>query len=136
MKGAMDLLARARASIDRVTPQQALEEQRRGEAYLIDVRMPDHRADQGELPGAIVCDLTVLPWRLDPTFDYRLPEATDWDVRWILLCRHSYSSSVAAAQLKAMGLVNATDVIGGVEAWADAGLPLGLAEGQVADVRP
>lgn len=131
-RGAMALLEQARARLDRVTPQQAYDEVRAGSATLIDVRMPDHRAAQGELPGALVIDLTVLPWRLDPTFEWRIPEATDWDKRYILVCRHSFSSSVVAAQLQEMGLVNATDMIGGAEAWFAAGLPAG--EGP-ADVR-
>jgi rhodanese-related sulfurtransferase len=127
----MAYLRRARAGLDRLTPEQAHREQQDG-ATIIDVRMPDHRAEQGELPGAIVIDLTVLPWRLDPTFDWRIPEATGWDNRYILICRHSYSSSVAAWQLHQMGLTGATDVIGGVEAWAAAGLPVGAGP---ADVR-
>ena len=41
----------------------------------------------------------------------------------VVLCRQGYSSSLAAASLRALG-VDATDVVGGVEAWAAAGLPL------------
>lgn len=77
-----------------------------------------------EIPGALVIDLTVLPWRLDPTYEWRIPEATGWDTRYILICRHGYSSSLAAWTLRQMGLVNATDVIGGVEAWVEHGLPV------------
>ena len=40
-----------------------------------------------------------------------------------MLCWQGYSSSLAAASLRSLG-VDATDVIGGVEAWAAAGLPL------------
>ena len=128
----MAYLRRARAGLDRLTPAQAHREQRDG-ALLIDVRMPAHRAEQGEIPGAIVIDLTVLPWRLDPSFDWRIPEATGWDNRYILVCRHSYSSSVAAWQLRQMGLTGATDVIGGFEAWAAAGLPVGSGPADVLD---
>lgn len=127
----MAYLRRARAGLDRITPEQAHQQHQRG-ATIIDVRMPEHRAEQGEIPGAIVIDLTVLPWRLDPTFDWRIPEATGWGNRYILICRHSYASSVAAWQLRQMGLTNVTDVIGGFEAWAAAGLPVGAGP---ADVR-
>jgi len=41
-----------------------------------------------------------------------------------VLCRQGYSSSLAAASLRALGLGRATDAIGGVEAWTAAGLPL------------
>lgn len=121
--GSMGLLARARTGLDRLTPAEALAEQRRG-AVLVDVRTSAHRADAAELPGALVIDLTVLPWRLDPSFAYRIPEATAWNTRWILICRHGYSSSLAAWNLRQLGLTRATDVIGGYEAWEAAGLPV------------
>lgn len=133
MRGSMAQLHRARARLDRLSPRQAHQLQAAGEATLVDVRMPEHRRQQGELPGAIVIDLTVLPWRLDPDFEWRIPEADSWEKRWVLVCRHSYSSSVAAAALQQMGLVNATDVIGGFQAWTEAGLPVGAGP---ADVRP
>ncbi|WP_232817927.1 MULTISPECIES: rhodanese-like domain-containing protein [Kocuria] len=63
---------------------------------LIDLRTLAHRADSVEIPGALVIDLTVLPWRLDPTFEWRIPEAISWDQRYVLICRHGYSSSSAA----------------------------------------
>jgi rhodanese-related sulfurtransferase len=69
-------------------------------------------------------DRTVLEWRLDPSSDAAIPEAKDYDLRVIVLCRQGYSSSLAAASLRAVGLWRATDVIGGVEAWAASGLPL------------
>jgi rhodanese-related sulfurtransferase len=42
----------------------------------------------------------------------------------ILICRHGYSSSLAAAQLQELGFEAATDVEGGFEAWQAAGLPV------------
>lgn len=131
-RGAMHLLDRVRADLDRLTPRQAFAEQRAG-ALLVDVRMPDHRAATAEVPGALVIDLTVLPWRLDPTFEWRIPEATSFDRRIILMCRHGFSTSLAAWNLRQMGLHRATDIIGGYDAWADAGLPTFAGP---ADVRP
>jgi len=66
----------------------------------------------------------VLEWRLDPTSDARIPEATSHDVRVIVLCSCGYSSSLAAASLHRLGMHRATDLVGGVQAWAAAGLPL------------
>ena len=34
-------------------------------------------------PGALVIDRTVLEWRLDPTFAWRIPEATGWDLTYV-----------------------------------------------------
>ncbi|MDO5499705.1 MAG: rhodanese-like domain-containing protein, partial [Propionibacteriaceae bacterium] len=92
-------------------------------ALLVDVRTAAQRAASAEVPGAVVIDLTILPWRLDPTFAYRIPEATQWDLRWILLCRDGYSSALAAWNLRQLGLSRATDVIGGFGEWMASGLP-------------
>jgi rhodanese-related sulfurtransferase len=66
----------------------------------------------------------VLEWRLDPTSPSRIAEATSSEVRVIVICAEGYSSSLAAASLRELGLSNATDVIDGVEGWKAAGLPL------------
>ncbi|HJA38747.1 MAG TPA: rhodanese-like domain-containing protein [Candidatus Brevibacterium intestinigallinarum] len=125
-RGSMPMLERMPAELDRLTPQEALAEVQRG-ARVVDVRTAAHRAAAGSIPGSLAIDLTVLPWRLDPGFTHRIPEATGWDLRWILICRHGYSSSLAAWNLRQMGLHRVTDVIGGAEAWEEAGLPLSAA---------
>jgi rhodanese-related sulfurtransferase len=79
---------------------------------------------QGEIPGALVIDRTVLEWRLDPTSPSRIDQAKDRQIRVIVVCAEGYSSSLAAASLQDIGLVNATDLIGGFEAWKTAGLPV------------
>jgi len=99
---------------------------------LIDTRTESQRRDQGELPGAIVIDRTVLEWRLDPSSGASIPEATGYDLEIIVVCRQGYSSSLAAASLRAVGLWRATDMIDGVEGWIAAGLPL---SNDPADVR-
>ncbi|MEP6751881.1 MAG: rhodanese-like domain-containing protein [Candidatus Dormiibacterota bacterium] len=118
-----EILERARCRLHRVEPMQAVEEQARG-ALLVDTRTAQQRANQGEIPGAIVIDRTVLEWRLDPTSPDRIPQATDHAVRIIVVCAEGFSSSLAAASLQDIGLVNATDMIGGFQAWKAAGLPV------------
>jgi rhodanese-related sulfurtransferase len=121
--GADGLTAALRAGTRRLEPLEAYAAVQRG-ALLVDTRTEPQREDQGEVPGAVVIDRTVLEWRLDPSGDARIPEATGWDLEVIVLCRQGYSSSLAAASLRAMGLHRATDVVGGVDAWRAAGLPL------------
>jgi rhodanese-related sulfurtransferase len=91
---------------------------------IIDTRTEAQRREQGEVPGALVIDRTVLEWRLDPRSEARIPEAVDHDIEVVVICRQGYSSSLAAASLQSVGLGRATDMIGGVEAWQQAGLPL------------
>jgi rhodanese-related sulfurtransferase len=118
-----DVLERARSRLKRLEPDQAAAELGRG-ALLVDTRTETQRTRQGEIPGALVIDRTVLEWRLDPTSPDRIAQATDERVRVIVICAEGYSSSLAAASLQDLGLINATDVIGGFEAWNAAGLPV------------
>jgi rhodanese-related sulfurtransferase len=112
------LLAEARAGLVRLTPREALAAWQRG-AVLVDTRSADERREQqGVIPGALEHPLSVVLWRLD-----ELPRET----RVILICRHGYSSSLAAARLQELGFRDATDVEGGFEAWAAAGLPVAQA---------
>lgn len=118
-----DVLAEARRDLRRVTPEEAHAAARDG-AVLVDVRSEDERHRQGVLvPGALHHPLSVVHWRLDPDVPTRNPKLP-LDSHVILLCREGYSSSLAAAALREIGFSRATDVIGGVDAWREAGLPL------------
>jgi len=46
-----------------------------------------------------------------------------FDIRLILMCRDGKASSLAAYSLHQLGLVSATDIIGGYLAWRERGLP-------------
>jgi len=109
------LLAQARAGLDRVEPGRLDEELASG-AVLIDIRTVEQRQRDGELSGAIIIDRNVLEWRLDPTSPDRLPVASSADIRYILVCNQGYSSSLAAATLRDLGLSRATDLVGGYQA--------------------
>jgi rhodanese-related sulfurtransferase len=118
-----EALTNARCRLTRLTAEQANAEHAAG-ALLVDTRTESQRRAQGEIPSALVIDRTVLEWRLDPTSASRIAEATDHQVRVIVLCAQGFSSSLAAASLLDLGLVNATDIIGGFEAWQAARLPV------------
>jgi rhodanese-related sulfurtransferase len=117
------LLAAARARLDRPDPHRAAALVADG-ARLVDTRPQWQRDAEGTLPDALVIERNHLEWRLDPTSDARIPEATGHDVTWIVVCSEGYSSSLAAASLQDLGLHNATDLDGGFRAWKAAGLPV------------
>ena len=117
------VLDRARRRLKRVTPEQAAAEQAAG-ALLVDTRTSEQRTRDGEIPGARVIDRTVFEWRLDPTSPDCISDVTGHDVRVIVICNEGFSSSLAAASLLDLGMKNATDVIGGFQAWKAAGLPV------------
>jgi rhodanese-related sulfurtransferase len=118
-----EMLAAARARLHRLEPPQAAAAAAEG-ALLVDTRPAAQRAQYGEIPGALLIERNHLEWRLDPTSDARIPEATSHDLPIVVICQAGYSSSLAAASLQDIGLQRATDLVGGFEAWAAAGLPI------------
>ncbi len=120
--GSVDaLLADARSRLVRVTPAQAYAQVAAG-ALIVDIRPAWQREVDGEVPGSLVVERNHLEWRLHPGSDARVPQATEGQ-RWLVLCQEGYTSSLAADALLSIG-VPATDVIGGIHAWRDAGLPI------------
>jgi rhodanese-related sulfurtransferase len=118
-----EILTAARRRLTRLDPVAALAAMRDG-AVLVDIRPQAQRMQEGTVPGALVVERNVLEWRFDPRCPARLPLATGYDLRVIVMCSQGYTSSLAAASLQDLGLYNATDLDGGFVAWADAGLPV------------
>jgi rhodanese-related sulfurtransferase len=125
-RGIDEILAAARARILRHTPVEAFALHREG-AVLVDIRPAAQRATFGMIPEALVVERNVLEWRFDPRSDARLPVADRYDLDVLVICQEGYTSSLAAASLRDLGLHRATDVIGGFVAWQAAGLPTSVA---------
>lgn len=130
-----DLLAAARARIIRFEPVAAWEAALARSALLVDIRSDDDRRRDGIVPGSLHLPRTVLEWRVDPSSGWSNPHVAGRRCRLVLVCCHGYSSSLAASTLVELG-VAAGDVVGGFEAWLDAGLPVTTAPTRAADVLP
>ncbi|GGR83792.1 sulfurtransferase [Streptomyces humidus] len=99
----------------RLTPRQARQRTDGGEAVLLDVReTPEWKA--GHAPGALHLPLSRL------LAGAPLPGGAQ-GAPVITICRSGHRSRRAAALLAGRG-VEATDVSGGMTAWARAGLPV------------
>jgi rhodanese-related sulfurtransferase len=121
------MLDRSRARLRRLAADEVPAALDRG-AFLVDIRPQAQRTSEGEVPEALkalVIERNVLEWRCDPTSDARLPQAVGDGVEWVILCSEGYTSSLAAAALQDLGLHRATDVVGGYQALAAAGLLAG-----------
>jgi rhodanese-related sulfurtransferase len=116
-----DAVDAARSTLDRADPGEAQRLQSEG-ALIVDIRPHANRLAEGEIPGAIPIERIHLEWRLDPTSDWKIPQANA-DVPVIIVCNEGYASSLAAADLQRLGLPHATDLIGGYRAWRASGLP-------------
>ena len=117
------LLEAARSHLHRLDPVAAERAMREG-ALLVDTRSEELRRETGVIPGSVHVPLSVLYWRLDPSSESRDLGLADLGRRVVLICAHGYSSSLAAATLQQLGFAQATDIVGGFEAWANAGLPV------------
>jgi rhodanese-related sulfurtransferase len=118
------LLDRARQRLDRVTVDDVADAVRDG-ALIVDIRSEVQRAIGGLIPGAIFYPRNVLEWRCDPASGYDDPRLSgDLGRRIVLICDEGYQSSLAAATLQDLGFSRATDLVGGFQAWATAGLPV------------
>jgi rhodanese-related sulfurtransferase len=111
-----ELVAQARERISRVGPDQLGAVAAAG-GLIVDIRPVGQRAEEGELPGALVVDRNVLEWRLDPSGDHRLPEVNGYDQPVVVVCSEGYASSLAADVLRALGYTHAADLVGGYRAW-------------------
>jgi rhodanese-related sulfurtransferase len=118
-----ELLAQARAGLERVGPREAHEALRDG-ALLVDIRAEHQRAADGVVPVAIWLARNVLEWRCDPSSDARDERVGGLERRVIVMCDAGYQSSLAAATLQQLGFEQATDLDGGFQAWRAAGLPV------------
>ena len=111
--GIDDLLANARAQLERLDPVGAQAAMATG-ALLVDVRSESQRDRDGTVPGSTFIARNVLEWRVEQMRTAPLV---------IVMCDEGYQSSLAAATLRDLG-VNATDLVGGFQAWRATGLPV------------
>jgi rhodanese-related sulfurtransferase len=94
------------------------------QVVVLDTRTPTDRAMYGCIPGSVHTPRTVLEWRVALDAPLRIPEVTHVDQLLVVVCNEGFSSSLAAVSLQSLGFHRATDLIGGVTGWAQAGLPL------------
>jgi rhodanese-related sulfurtransferase len=127
-RGVAQMLSDARSKLDRLTPVQALAVLRdltqAMPVVLVDIRTAAQREAEGAIQGALNVERNVLEWRFDPRSDSRLAIASRYDLKAVIFCQDGSASSLAAFALHQLGLLNATDIIGGFSAWKEARLPL------------
>jgi rhodanese-related sulfurtransferase len=125
---AAHLLAEARATLTRLSPLDAYEAIRAG-AVLIDIRSEPQRERDGVIPGSRFVPRNVFEWRCDPESQWNDRSiVADPARQLIVICDEGYQSSLAAATLQRFGFATATDVIGGFQAWHNAGLEVQAAD--------
>jgi rhodanese-related sulfurtransferase len=106
---------------EEMSPQQAAELLRQGDAQLVDVREPyEHEA--GRIAGSLHIELQDLPGEA-ASLDRERPV--------LFYCRTGSRSALAADAFAASGY-DARNLDGGLKAWVGAGLPIEPSDGRVA----
>ena len=105
-----------------LAPQRVKELVESGEAQLVDVREP-YEWEAGRIPGAVHIELERLAGRADEL---------DREKQVVFQCRMGRRSALATQAFRAAGF-DAYNMTGGIQAWADEGLPLEPDGGKVAD---
>jgi rhodanese-related sulfurtransferase len=104
-----------------LTPMQANELLRDGDAQLVDVRQPDEH-EAGRIAGDRLIELDRLPAEAD---------SLDRERPIVFYCRTGSRSSLAAQAFAASGY-DARNLDGGLKAWVAAGLPIEPDGGRIA----
>jgi len=118
-----ELLDEARAQLERVGPAEASQAVADG-ALLVDIRAESQRRRDGVVPRAQFFPRNVIEWRADPSSTAHDPAFSDLDRPVVVMCDEGYQSSLVAATLQRLGFAQATDLVGGFQAWREAGLPV------------
>src|SRR6266545_2992790 len=109
------LVAEAKKNITEISPSEAAEKSRSGEAVIVDVREKDEW-DEEHIPGAIHMSRGTI--ELD--IEEKVP---DTNAMIICHCGGGGRSALAAESLQKMGYKNVRSMAGGFKAWKAAGLP-------------
>lgn len=117
------LLEDTRARISRIGVEEAALLHAAG-ALFVDTRPVAQRSRHGSIPGSIAIERNHVEWRLEPGGEHRHPAVVGHEGPVVVYCQEGYSSCFPVDNLRAIGVPNVHELIGGVDAWLAAGLPL------------
>ena len=119
---ASELVSRAKAQIQNLTPEQVVDEMAAG-ALVVDLREPGELANDGMIEGAVHAPRGMLEFWADPSSPYHRPEF-DPARRTVLYCASGGRSALAALTLEELGYGDVAHLDGGIKAWQEAGKPV------------
>jgi len=129
MKTGAQLVAEAKTKIQELTVQQLAALLQSSQARIIDVREPAEFV-AGHIPGSVNMPRGVLEMQLPqhPAVAQQKDAVlalTELAAEPLyLICRSGARSALAAESLQRMGFRDIYSIAGGIQAWADSGLPV------------
>lgn len=117
------LVADAKSQTNAISPTEAYDLQRAGDAVLIDIRDIRELDRSGRVEGAFHAPRGMLEFWADPHSPYH-KEIFATKGALVMFCASSWRSALAAKTLQDMGMDNIWDMDGGFTAWKAANLPI------------
>jgi rhodanese-related sulfurtransferase len=115
-----ELLAAANAAVPKLSPTEASEMFRSGDALVVDVRDAPELQQSGKLKGAVHVPRGMLEFRADPESPYH-NQAFQKDRTVLLYCASGGRSALAGKTLKDMGYEKVFN-LGGFKDLSEAGM--------------
>jgi rhodanese-related sulfurtransferase len=126
-KGYKALIEEANAEIKAVSPAEAAELARRGDALLVDIRDVRELQREGRIPGALHAPRGMLEFWVDPESPYHKDVFASGRT-FVFFCAGGLRSALATKTVQDMGLAPVMHIEGGFGAWRQAGLPVEMPE--------
>lgn len=117
---AKQMVIDAMARVPAITPQEAAHSLARGGVVLLDVREPTEW--ETHISGCLQIPRGILEAKADPTSPRHEAEL-DPGRPVIVYCRSGARSALAAVTLQELGFTDVRNLVGGITAWREAGLP-------------
>lgn len=118
--GFRQLVAEAEAKVRTVEVDDLLEEQKRQELLLVDLRDIRELWREGTIPGSIHVPRGMLEFWIDPQSPY-FHKVFSTPRPLVLFCNKGWRSALAAEVCQRMGLTDVRHLHGGFDAWVAAG---------------
>lgn len=118
-KGFKDLLAEANAVVDVIAVHDAVDLQGGDEVVFVDVREPEERA-RGTIPHSVHAPRGFIEFIADPAGPMHNPAFASGK-KLVLFCGTGARSAMAAKTLMEMGFGDVANMVGGFQAWTQAG---------------
>lgn len=116
------LVAEAKARINNVSPENALQSMEHGNTTMLDLREKEELDLNGTIPGAIHIPRGMLEFAVDPGHP-AFKEGITPDKSFILACASGARSALATETLHQLGFSDVSNLEGGFTAWKAQGLP-------------
>ena len=116
------MIAAANAAVPRISPEDAHELQRSGDALILDVRDAAELQNTGKVAGAVHVSRGLLEFKVDPSSP-AYDAAFRKDRTLILYCGTGGRSALAGKTLQDLGFTSVYN-LGGFAVWEAEGLPV------------